>query len=163
MSENKREEEQVVVFHLRNQTYGIDIDSVLEIIRMESIIQVPGTPDFVEGIINLRGRIIPVMDLSKWFGLETADITDSSRIIIVETSDITVGMIVDSVSEVLRFPLSCIEPPPPMVGAGNVEFIRGVALYDQRMFILLDLARILVDDEKNVLSLMDTEAMKILV
>lgn len=163
MSENKREEEQVVVFNLRDQTYGIDIDSVLEIIRMESIVRVPGTPDFVEGIINLRGRIVPVMDLSRWFGLDTADITASSRIIIVDTSDSTIGMIVDSVSEVLRFPLSCIEPPPAMVGAGNVEFIRGVALYDQRMFILLDLARILRDDEKTVLNRMDTEAMKSLV
>jgi purine-binding chemotaxis protein CheW len=160
LSNNKNNEEQAVVFQLRDQMYGIDIDSVLEIIRMEAIVRVPGTPEFVQGIINLRGRIVPVMDLSGWFGLEAADTTASSRIIIVEAGDSTVGMIVDSVSEVLRFPLSCIEPPPPMIGSDNQKFIRGVALYDQRMIVLLDLGKILRDDEKDALDRMDIDTMK---
>ncbi|GBF32275.1 CheW protein [Desulfocucumis palustris] len=157
MADN-RNEEQAVVFYLREQTYGIDIDSVLEIIRMESIVQVPGTPHFIEGIINLRGRIVPVMDLARWFGLEASEITSSSRIIIVEAGESTVGMIVDSVSEVLRFPVSCIEPPPPMIG--NMEFIRGVALFDQRMIILLELARVLREEEKTALDQLDMNALK---
>ena len=160
MSKKDSNEEQAVVFHLRDQTYGIDIDSVLEIIRMEAIVRVSGAPGFVEGIINLRGRIVPVMDLSGWFGMEAADISASSRIIIVEAGDSAVGMIVDSVSEVLRFPLSCIEPPPHMIDADNVKFIRGVALYDQRMIILLDLSKILRDDEKTALGRMDIDTLK---
>ncbi len=159
MADN-RNEEQAVVFHLRDQTYGIDIDSVLEIIRMESIVRVPGTPHFIEGIINLRGRIVPVMDLAKWFGLKASEITSSSRIIIVEAGESTVGMIVDSVSEVLRFPVSCIEPPPPIIGAGNVDFIRGVTLFDQRMIILLELARVLRDEEQTALDQLDMNSLK---
>lgn len=158
--EKGKSEEQVVVFHLRDQNYGIDIESVLEIIRMESITRVPGTPVFIEGIINLRGRIVPVMDLAKWFGLEAAAATESSRIIIVEAGGSTVGMIVDAVSEVLRFPLSCIEPPPPMTGGGNLSFIRGIALWDERMVVLLDLAKVLHEDEQQELKLLDVDNLK---
>lgn len=153
--ESSKSEEQIVVFHLRDQTYGIDIESVLEIIRMESITRVPGTPDFVEGFINLRGRIVPIMDLANWFGLEASETTESSRIIIVEASGATVGMIVDSVSEVLRFPLSCIEPAPPMAGGGNISFIRGIALWDERMIVLLDLTKVLREDEQQALNLLE--------
>lgn len=159
-ADNVRNEEQVVVFHLLDQSYGIDIESVLEIIRMESITRVPGAPDFVEGIINLRGRIVPIMDLARWFGMDSSETTESSRIIIVEADGATVGMIVDSVSEVLRFPVSCINPPPSMVGAGDISFVRGIALWDQRMIILLDLSKVLREDERQALQFVNQENIK---
>lgn len=154
--ENKLEE-QVVVFHLKEQTYGVDIATVYEIIRMENITRVPGTPPFVEGISNLRGRIIPVIDLCKRFGLEQSEVTQSTRIIIVDLDGNTVGMIVDAVSEVLRFPTNVVEPPPPIVNGIGAEYLRGVALWDQRLIILLNLKKILNSNEKESLTSMDTD------
>ena len=119
-------EEQLVVFTLANETYGVDISTVNEIIRMQEITEVPMTPDFVEGVINLRGRIVPVIDLRKRFNLEMAEVTQSSRIIVVELNDITVGMIVDSVSEVLRLPKENTEPTPPMVSGVDSAYLKGV-------------------------------------
>ena len=144
-------EDQLVIFQLSEQTYGIDIASVYEIIRMETITRVPRTPDFVEGVINLRGRIIPVIDLSKRFNLACSDRTNSSRIIIVDVGGNTIGMIVDAVSEVLRVPLDSIEPPPPMVHGIDAAYLRGIAILDSRLIILLNLEKILFEREKNEL------------
>lgn len=144
-------EDQLVVFQLSEQTYGIDIASVYEIIRMETITRVPRTPDFVEGVINLRGRIIPVIDLCKRFSLTYAERTNSSRIIIVDVGGSTIGMIVDAVSEVLRVPVDSIEPPPPMVHGIDAAYLRGIAILDSRLVILLNLEKILYDQERNQL------------
>ncbi|MEW6447573.1 MAG: chemotaxis protein CheW [Bacillota bacterium] len=149
-------EEQVVVFRLDDQTYGLDIAAVSEIIRMEKITHVPRAPEFVEGVINLRGRIIPVIDLRKRFGLANAEYTRQSRIIIVEIAAVTVGMIVDAVLEVLRIPVDSIEPPPAMVDGVDVAYLRGIALWEGRMIILLDLDKILAKYEKE--SLEEAEA-----
>lgn len=149
-------EEQVVVFKLDDQTYGLDISAVSEIIRMENITHVPRAPEFVEGVINLRGRIIPVMDLRERFELASGEYTRQSRIIIVEIAEVTVGMIVDSVLEVLRIPVDSIEPPPAMVDGVDVAYLRGIALWDGRMIILLNLQKIL--DEREKVSLGEAEA-----
>lgn len=146
-----RMEEQVVIFNLQDQVYGINIESVLEIIRMESVTRVPGTPDFIEGVINLRGKVIPVMDLSKRFGMPQSRVSSSTRVIIVEAGGVTVGMVVDAVSEVLRFPVTSIEPPPPMISGAGIEALRGIALVDGRLIILLDLGRVLHEEEKESL------------
>lgn len=144
-------EEQVVIFELAGQTYGLDIATVAEIIRMESITRVPRAPAFVEGVINLRGRIIPVIDLRKRFGLPDGEHTGHSRIIIVEIGETTIGMIVDAVLEVLRIPADSIEPPPAIVNGVDVVYLRGLALWQGRMIILLNLEKILYAHEKEAL------------
>ncbi|MFZ5632113.1 MAG: chemotaxis protein CheW [Bacillota bacterium] len=149
--ESSRIEEQVVVFSLHDQVYGINIESVLEIIKMESVTRVPGTPDFIEGVINLRGKVIPVMDLCKRFNMPSSEVSASTRVIIVEAGGVTVGMVVDAVSEVLRFPSSSIEPPPPLIVGASIEALKGIALVDGQLIILLDLGKVLYDEEKQKL------------
>lgn len=144
-------EDQMVVFQLNEQAYGIDIASVFEIIRMESVTRVPRTPDFIEGIINLRGKIMPVIDLCKRFNLTLADRTNSSRIIIVDVNGNTMGMIVDAVSEVLRVSAASIEPPPPMINGIQADYLRGIAKLDKRLIIILNLERMLCGQERSEL------------
>jgi purine-binding chemotaxis protein CheW len=145
-------EEQLVVFQLGDETYGIEISAVHEIIRMQSITKVPRTPEFVEGVINLRGRIVPVIDLHKRFNLPLEEETAHSRIIVVEVKGVTVGMIVDSVSEVLRLPQANIDPPPPAIAGGiETEYLRGVGKWEERLIILLDLDKVLEQSEYNAL------------
>ncbi|MGQ9497840.1 MAG: chemotaxis protein CheW [Desulfotomaculales bacterium] len=156
--EEKEREEQIVVFQLAEQNYGVDIAGVYEIIRMENITRVPRAPSFVEGVINLRGRIIPVIDLRKRFGMPAAERTRASRIVIVEMGGTTVGMVVDAVLEVLRIPASSIEPPPPVIHGIEAAYLRGIALWDDRLIILLNLERILYDKEKKALAKMEQTA-----
>ncbi|MGI9951235.1 chemotaxis protein CheW [Moorellaceae bacterium AZ2] len=139
--------EQLVVFQLAGETYGVDIAHVHEIIRLQPITEVPRTPDFVEGVINLRGRIIPVIDLHKRFGLPAAEASNNTRIMVVEVKGITVGMIVDAVSEVLRLPEENIEPPPPIIQGVDVAYLRGVGKWGDKLIILLDLDRVLRESE----------------
>lgn len=144
-------EEQIVVFKLHDQLYGASIASVLEIIRVEAVTRVPGTPSFIEGIINLRGKVVPVMDLGVRFGLPPSSVSDTTRIIIVEAGGVTMGMIVDSVSEVLRLPASSLEPVPALISAYGNEALKGVALVGDRMVIMLELGKLLYDDERKEL------------
>ncbi len=144
-----RTEEQVVVFSLHDQIYGINIESVLEIIKMEPVTRVPGTPDFIEGVINLRGKVIPVMDLGRSFNMPHSRQTADTKVIVVEVGGVTVGVMVDSVSEVLCFPVAGIESPPPVIAGAGVESLRGIALVDGRLIILLDLAKVLHDEERH--------------
>lgn len=155
--ELRNAENQLVVFQLAGQTYGINIASVYEIIRMEVITKVPLSPDFVEGVINLRGKIIPVIDLCKMFNLPINERTSSTRIIVVDISGNTVGMIVDAVSEVLRIPLDSIEPPPPMVNGIDSAYLRGIAIMNERLVILLNLEKVLHEHEWNKLQELELE------
>ncbi len=148
MVEQGAREGQLVVFQLAGQTYGIDIASVFEIIKMEAITRVPRTPDFIEGVINLRGKIIPVIDLCRRFNLDRPEITNSSRIIIVDVGGNTIGMIVDGVSEVLRINEDSIEPPPPMIHGIEAAYLRGIAILGNRLIILLNLEKIFEDSER---------------
>ncbi|MEW6423881.1 MAG: chemotaxis protein CheW [Bacillota bacterium] len=143
---------QVVVFELAGQTYGMDINNVLEIIRPEAVTQVPGTPDFIEGVIKLRGQVILVIDLAKRFGLaRPGRVSEHSKIIIVEAGGTTVGMVVDGVSEVLRFSGSQIKPPPEIVTSRATAYLQGIVLIDEQLIILLDAHRILYEREKEAL------------
>lgn len=141
------EERQLVVFSLLDEDYGIDIYKVQEIIQYRDITYVPKAPVFVKGVINLRGRVIPVIDLKERFGLPEKEITSDTRIIVVEISSQTVGLIVDSVTEVLRIPKTDIEPPPPVTTI-EADFIEGVGKLDERLIIILDIDRILTKEEK---------------
>jgi len=130
---------QFVTFTLGNEEYAVDILNVQEINRITEITMVPNAPSYVEGVINLRGKVIPVINLRKKFQFEDKPTDDTSRIIIMEIQGITNGLIVDSVSEVLRIPSSSVEPTPPMSAEVHSQFIKGIAKLDNRLIILIDL------------------------
>ena len=144
-------EEQLVVFELANEVYGVDISRVQEIIRMATITKLPRAPEFVEGVINLRGKVIPVVDLKKRFGLEQGERSRASRIVVVDVGEHTIGMVVDAVSEVLRVPAEVVEPPSPVVTTIESDYIRGIAKLEGRLVILLDLDKVLTWEEKRKL------------
>ena len=145
------DERQLVVFQLGAELYGVEISRVHEIIRLQSVTKVPRAPAFVEGVINLRGKVIPVVDLRRRFGLPTADHTRASRIVVVELGDQVVGIIVDGVSEVLRVNTATVEPPSPVVAGIDSEYLHGIAKLTDRLVILLDLDRVLARDERRAL------------
>jgi purine-binding chemotaxis protein CheW len=134
---------QLVTFTLGSEEYAVDILKVQEINRMKEITRVPNSPSYVEGVINLRGKVIPVVNLRKKFGLTDKENDERSRIMIMDIQGITMGLIVDSVSEVLRVPSSIVEPTPPMASNISTEFIRGIAKLQDRLIILLDMDRLL--------------------
>jgi purine-binding chemotaxis protein CheW len=134
---------QVVGFRIGRETFGLPIAIVREIVRVPEITSVPNAPEYIEGVINLRGRIIPVVDLRKRFGQETATLNKKSRIVVVELNTRAVGLIVNSASEVLRLPPSEIEKPHNVFQEGELDYITGVGKLQGRLIILLDLNRIL--------------------
>ncbi len=144
-------EEQLVVFGLTQELYGVDIGRVQEIIRMQTITEVPRAPEFVEGVINLRGGIIPVIDLRKRFGMSHDDHDKETRIVVVEMGGQRVGLVVDRVSEVLRVPTANIEPPSALVTTVESAYLRAIAKLEDRLIILLDLDRVLRMDEQELL------------
>ncbi|MDT8903703.1 chemotaxis protein CheW [Anaeroselena agilis] len=144
------EELQLVIFRLAKEEFGLPITKVQEINRLVPITKLPQTPSFMEGIINLRGRIIPVIDLRKRFQLAGAEQSDDNRIIIVEVSGQTIGVIVDSVTEVVRLPGSSVEPPPPAFIL-DAQYIHGVGKLDDRLLIMLDIDKILTSQEEIML------------
>jgi purine-binding chemotaxis protein CheW len=141
-------ETQLVIFELANETYGVDIASVEGIVKIQPITRMPQAPSFVEGVTNLRGSVLPVIDLRKRFGIDNQEITEHSRIVIVFMDTVKIGMIVDAVSEVLRIPDSSIEPTPPIVTTINQQYIRGIAKLEGRLIILLDLNKVLSNEEQ---------------
>lgn len=142
---------QLVSFNIGEEEFGLGIQSIQEINRMVEITRVPNSPEFVTGVINLRGKVIPIVDLRKRFGFPPKESDRNTRIIVVELGDMVVGFTVDAVSEVLRIPKSITEPPPPIVAGIGSEYITAVAKLENRLLILLDLERILLDKEKQQL------------
>ena len=142
---------QLVSFKISNEEFGVDILCVQEINRMLQITKMPNTPEFIEGVINLRGRVIPVLDLRVKLGMPRKEHDKNTRIIVVELKGKTIGFIVDEVSEVLRIPKSITEAPPEMVGGVNSDFITSIGKLEDRLLILLDLEKILSTTEFNVL------------
>ena len=136
-------EKQLVVFDLADEGYGVDISSVREIIRMQDITTVPRTPEFVEGVINLRGKVIPVVDLRKRFGFPESDATKDTRIVVVDIGGQDIGVVVDSVTEVLRIGADAVEPPSSVITTADSEYLLGIAKLDTRLIILLDLEQAL--------------------
>jgi purine-binding chemotaxis protein CheW len=134
---------QLVGFKIGRETFGLPISTVREIIRVPEITAVPDAPDYVEGVINLRGRIIPVVDLRKRFGETLIEADKKNRVVVVEIDRRAIGLIVNSASEVLRIPPSEIEHPSNVFPEGELNFITGVGKLKGRLVILLDLGRML--------------------
>lgn len=155
----KRDEElsQLISFIVGDEEYGLDILRVKEVIRIREITRLPRAPSFVKGIINLRGDVIPIIDLRDKFDLEHLDYTSMTRVIVVDVDERLVGMVVDAASQVVRIPTDRIEPPPPIAGGLSAEFIRGVGKLDERLIILLDIDRILSTQEKVALARMEDQ------
>lgn len=138
---------QLVTFSIDEEEFGVNILKVQEIIRIMEITRVPRSPEFVEGVINLRGRVIPIVDLRRRFGLAAIAHDKDTRIIIIELNSLVVGFIVDAVSEVLRIPADTVEPTPPVAAGVDSEYISGVGKLQDRLLILLDLDKLLTAED----------------
>ena len=141
---------QLVTFHIGNEEFGIDIQKVQEINRMIEVTKIPNTPPHVEGIVNLRGKIIPIISLRTKLGFEEAERNKETRIMVVEMHGNVLGFIVDSVSEVLRIHDAKIEPTPSVAGGTDVGYIEGVINLNNRLLILLDLNTLFDGDLKRI-------------
>jgi len=142
-------ENQFVVFMLGDEKYGVDILNVSTISEYLEITKVPDAPVYVEGIINLRGDIIPVINLKKRFNIAETSISDDTRIIIYSIDGVAIGFLVDEASQVLRIDDSQIEPTPTILKGADREYISGVGKHEGKIIILLDFAKILSDDERS--------------
>jgi purine-binding chemotaxis protein CheW len=137
---------QVIGFRIHDQEFGINIYQVQEVYKMQEITNVPNSPEFVAGVINLRGKVIPVVDIRKYFSINHPP-ESNARIIITEIKKRTIGIIVDEVSEVLKIPSGCIEPPPDLTISVKSGYITGVAKLRGRLLILLDMNSMFSDEE----------------
>jgi purine-binding chemotaxis protein CheW len=138
---------QWVTFKLDNEKYGIKVMQVQEVLRMTEIAPVPGAPDYVLGIINLRGNVVTVMDTRKRFGLMEAEPDDATRIVIIEAENQVVGILVDSVAEVVDLQASEIETAPNVGNDESSKYIQGVCSRDNELLILVDVNKLLTDEE----------------
>jgi len=138
---------QIVGFRIGSETFGLPISLVHEIVRPPEITNVPHAPEYVEGVMNLRGRIVPVIDLRRRFGGSPGEHTGKTRVLVVDVDSRAVGLMVDSASEVLRISDAQIEPPPNVFSDEGTNFVTGVAKYEGRLIILVDLKRVLQSGE----------------
>jgi purine-binding chemotaxis protein CheW len=138
---------QLVSFNIGDEEFGVDILQVQEINRMLDVTRVPNAPEYVDGVINLRGKVIPIVNLRRRFGMPRKERDKHTRIVVVELSGQVVGFVVDAVSEVLRISRAVTEPPPSIVGGVREEYITGVGKLEDRLLILLDLEKVLTAGE----------------
>ena len=137
------DKQQFLSFQLGAEEYGIDILRVQEIRAYEKATRIPNTPEFIKGVINLRGIIVPVVDLRMKFGLETAEYNEVTVLIVLNLADRTIGVVVDKVSDVLALSHDEIRPAPEFTAKANNAFVRGLATLDQRMLIIADIERLM--------------------
>ncbi len=149
MQEKNQQVFRWVTFRLADEIYGINVMQVQEVLRMTDVAPVPGAPHFVMGIINLRGNVVTVLDTRKLLDLATSDITDSSRIMIIESGKVTVGLLVDSVAEVVNIASSDIDPPPSVGNDEGSRYIQGVYSSDQQILILIDLNKLINEENRD--------------
>jgi purine-binding chemotaxis protein CheW len=133
----------IVGFKVGRETYGVPITSLHEIVRVPEITAVPDAPDYLEGVINLRGKIVSVMDLRKRFGDQQATLGKQNRILVVEHAGRLAGLIVDSASEVLKIPAEAVDPPPAVFQEGGLNCVTGLAKVAGRLVVLLDMSKLL--------------------
>jgi purine-binding chemotaxis protein CheW len=153
------DELQLVVFNIGTEEFGVEIMNVQEIIRMTNITKIPQASGYVKGIINLRGRIIVVINLDVIMGMQSKEQDENTRIIVADIGETVMGFIVDSVSEVIRLPESSVEPAPAVIADKiSTEYVRGVGKMKDRLLILLDLDRILSANELHNVKRISTEA-----
>jgi purine-binding chemotaxis protein CheW len=144
---------QLVSFELDGEEYGIDVLTVREIIRMPAITKMPNTPDYLDGIINLRGTVVPIISLRKRFSLMDREHDRQSRILVMEVGDSLTGFIVDAVAEVIRISSAEIQPPPGITqGNAAQECITGVVNHGERLLVMLDLDKLFSNEEKVILN-----------
>lgn len=144
-------ERKVIIFRLGEEDYGVDVHQVDSIERMQPITRVANVPDFVKGVINLRGVVTPVIDLRVKFGMESKSYGEATRIVIVHTEDVQVGLIVDAARDVTDIPAGVVEEPPSGLGAVDARYLEGVAKLEDRLLVLLNLDRVLSRDEAHEL------------
>ncbi|MFH1739991.1 MAG: chemotaxis protein CheW [bacterium] len=151
-SSSKRGTQQFVSFTLTGEEYGIPILRVQEIIRYEKLTRVPQSSEFMEGILNLRGKVIPVIDLRRRFALPATEHEQAARIVVVEVDQQTLGLIVDSVTEVRAIDERQIDPPPPLGSQVHTEFISGMGKLEDRLIILLNMDQAFSSHEKEAIA-----------
>lgn len=139
---------QLVTFCLKKEEFAIDIQQVREVLKLTQITPLPHSSEFIEGVINLRGEVIPVIDLRRRFGQDSGERNSKNRIIIVEVRDSMVGLVVDSVTEVLHLERDTIEAPPSSVSQAKTDFIQGVGKLEDRLIIVLKVDNIIASDDK---------------
>lgn len=145
-------EEQLVIFELSGEAYGVNVAHVQSIMPMQEIITVPGAPPFVEGVVNLRGTVVPVVDLRSRFELSLPTNGQKSVIVIAELDALKVGLIVDKVTEVTKIAEAVIEPPSPLLTSVDTAYLRGIGKIKDSIVILLDLVRVFPLDEQQMLA-----------
>jgi purine-binding chemotaxis protein CheW len=150
-------EEHLVIFTLDTEHYGVDISEVWEINTMLEITRIPQAPDFIEGVINLRGQIVPIMDLRKRLGLPAKAYDRDSRIMVIQTAGNRLGLIVDSVREVVKVPQDVIEPPSQLTSLIEDSYLRGIAKQEEYLIVLLDVQRLLDDQEHRAVGKLQSE------
>lgn len=155
MTETKELDNKVIVFQLEDEEYAIPVDSVGSIERVLPITRVPRTAPYVKGVINLRGVVTPVIDLKQKLKNKPTTFDDETRIIIVNVKEVTVGLIVDSANDVIDIKRDKVEPSPETIGKEVKEFIEGVVKMDNRLFILLDLEKVLFEEEREEVHAME--------
>lgn len=138
---------QLVTFRLGDEKYAVDILKVQEINNLKEITKIPNAPDYLEGAINLRGRVIPVLNLRRRFGLDEKAMDEATKIVVMDVKGVIMGILVDGVSEVLRVSEDIVEPPPRALN-GSAEFITGVAKLEEGLVLLLDMDRLLSAEEQ---------------
>lgn len=148
-------EKQYVVFKIGNEEYGIDIMNVKEIGPYQKSVKVPNAPVFVEGIINYRGNVIPIINLHKRFNIKQKDIDSNTRIIVINLNNKQIGFIVDEASQTIRLDDKDIDPAPDIVAGVDSKYITGVGKLEERLIILVDLEKILTDEEKKKIESME--------
>ena len=151
LAPSSNQEQQLVVFHVGPELYGVDIGRVHEIIRLQTVTRVPRAPSYVEGVINLRGKVIPVVDLRRRFGLPTAEHTRASRIVVVDVGEQVVGMIVDAVNQVVRLDTATVEAPGAVVTGADNAYVQGIAKLTDRLVLLLDLDGVFSREDRRAL------------
>jgi len=145
---SEKEIVQLVSFLLNEVEYGLDILQVHEIIRYPDMTRLPNTPPFIKGVINLRGSVIPVLDVRLRFGFPEGKVTDSTRVVVIEANEKLVGLLVDNVHQVIRLPVSHIEPPSRLIEGISDEFIKGIGRLTGRLIVILNLENMLFEKEK---------------
>ena len=154
LAEDSEQIKQLVSFILGKEEFGVDILMVQEIIRLATITPIPNAPEFIEGVINLRGKVIPIIDLRKRLKITKEEVKNAkhTRILVIEIDGNVTGFIVDAVSEVLKIPINRIEPPPEIIVSSiDSEYISGVIKLEENLLILLDFKKILRIEERNKL------------
>jgi purine-binding chemotaxis protein CheW len=153
MTDTIRKQMKMIVFQLNQEEYGISVDKVRSIEKIQVITRVPGTKPFVKGVINLRGIVTPVIDLRTRFDMQQKPFSDSSRIIVAALDHYEVGLIVDAANDVIDLEMDEIEPAPEVVGAVEADYVEGVAKIGRRLIIILDLNKVLAADNALALQL----------